>query len=66
MPRTWVHEVVSGGGFVLILRYQLYPPLLKDLVARIKSGLELPVDHPKALAAGTLDRFMNWHVKQIA
>jgi hypothetical protein len=65
MPRTWVYEVVGRGGFVLVLRYQLYPPLLKDLVARIRSGLDLPVDHPRALAAGTLDRFTNWHERQM-
>jgi hypothetical protein len=25
MPRTWIHEVAQQGGFVLILKYQLYP-----------------------------------------
>ncbi|MGH8995915.1 MAG: hypothetical protein ACRDYB_07805, partial [Acidimicrobiales bacterium] len=65
MPRTWVHDVNERGGFVLILRFQLYPPLLRDLVARIRAGLELPVDHPKALAAGTVDRFTNWHERQL-
>jgi len=65
MPRTWTHDVIQRGGFVLILRYQLYPPLLKDLVGRIRAELGLPVDHPKSLSTGTMDRFVNWHEKHV-
>jgi hypothetical protein len=60
-PRSWIEEVRKQGGFTLVMKYQLYPPLLRDLVARMRVELTLPVDHPRSLASGTMDRLVRWH-----
>lgn len=61
LPRTWINELIESGGFALILKYQLYPWTHKDIAARVAKGLGLPVDAPKALADGTMKRFVRWH-----
>ncbi len=61
LPRTWINEVIESGGFALILKHQLYPWTHKDVAARVSKGLGLPVDAPKALAEGTMRRFLRWH-----
>ena len=63
MPKTWIKEIVDGGGFALILKYQLYPVSHRDLAKRVKAELGLPIDSPKALEEGTMDRFVRWHAK---
>jgi hypothetical protein len=57
LPRTWINEVIEGGGFALILKYQLYPWTHKEVAVRVAKLLSLPVDAPKALAEGTMRRF---------
>lgn len=64
-PRTWVKEVGDAGGFVLILKHQLYPWSHRDLARRVAAELGLPVDAPRALEAGTVKRFTNWHDRQL-
>jgi len=61
LPRTWINEVIEGGGFALIIKYQLYPWTHKEVAARVAKVLGLPVDAPKALAEGTMRRFVKWH-----
>lgn len=61
LPRTWINEVIQGGGFALIIKYQLYPWTHKEVAVRVAKLLGLPVDAPKALANGTMKRFVNWH-----
>jgi hypothetical protein len=61
LPRTWINEVIQSGGFALILKYQLYPWTHKDIATRVSKSLGLPVDAPKALAEGTMRRFLRWH-----
>ena len=61
LPRTWINEVIQSGGFALILKHQLYPWTHKDIAARVGRALGLPVDAPKALADGTMKRFVRWH-----
>lgn len=65
MPRIWVLEVVRRGGFVLILRYQLYPLSHKSFAKEVSEKLHLPVDAPKALYDGTIQRFVSWHERQV-
>lgn len=65
LPRTWIEEVRRAGGFALILKWQLYPPTHKDLAKRVQTELGLPVDAPRALAEGTMARFVSWHVKKL-
>jgi hypothetical protein len=61
LPKSWVKEVVDAGGFALIMKYQLYPWAHRDLARRVRDELGLPVDAPRALQDGTMDRFMRWH-----
>src|SRR5215471_13877333 len=61
LPRTWINELNQNGGFALILKFQLYPWTHKDIATRVARALGLPVDAPKALADGTMARFIQWH-----
>jgi len=65
MPRTWINELIEGGGFALILKYQLYPWTHKDLAKRVTKELGLPVDSPQTLGEGTMERFVRWHKKKV-
>lgn len=65
LPKTWINEIVDSGGFALIMKYQLYPLAHRELARRVSSELGLPVDTPKALAEGTMERFVRWHEKNM-
>lgn len=65
MPRIWVQDVVKKGGFVLILEYQLYPLSHKSFADEVRARLRLPVDAPRALYDGTMQRFVSWHERQL-
>jgi hypothetical protein len=56
---------MNSGGFVLILQYQLYPWTHKELAKRVREDLNLPVDAPRFLAEGTMNRFLKWHSKNL-
>ena len=62
MPKSWIKEIVDAGGFALILKYQLYPVSHRELAKKVKAELGLPIDSPKALEEGTMDRFVRWHI----
>lgn len=61
LPKSWIWELRQRGGFSLVLRWQLYPPLLKELTAELRSRFSLPVDVPRRLEDGTMARFTSWH-----
>lgn len=61
LPRNWIIELKNAGGFALILKYQLYPWAHRLLAQQVRTELGLPVDSPRALASGTMQRFVNWH-----
>jgi len=65
LPKSWVKEVVDAGGFGLILKYQLYPWAHRDLARRVREELGLPVDAPRALEDGTMERFVGWHRRSV-
>lgn len=65
VPKSWIKEVVDEGGFVLVLKYQLYPWTHKELAKRVREGLGLPVDAPRALWDGTMGRFLKWHAGRV-
>lgn len=65
MPKNYINSVNLKGGFVLILKYQLYPIYLSDLVEEIKLNIGLPLAYPKKLEAGTILRFLNWHKEHV-
>jgi hypothetical protein len=64
LPKSWVWELRQRGGFSLIMRWQLYPPLLRELVDRLRERFDLPVDTPRRLERGTMARFVNWHERE--
>jgi hypothetical protein len=66
MPAIWTQEVVRRGGFVLQLRYHLYPLSHKALADQVRGELGIPADAPRALYDGTMQRFVSWHEKQLA
>ena len=65
MPRIWIREVARRGGFVLVLKYHLYPLSHKALAAEVQQTLGLPADAPRALYDGTVQRFVRWHETQV-
>jgi hypothetical protein len=65
MPKNWVYEVREGGGFVLILKYQLYPLSHRPIAKRVAGELGLPVDSPRELKDSTMERFLKWHRKKV-
>jgi hypothetical protein len=65
LPKTWTYELIGRGGYAMILKYQLYPWTHVELARRVARELRLPVDSPKALAEGTMNRFEAWHRKKL-
>jgi hypothetical protein len=59
LPKSWIFELMKAGGFALILKYQLYPWTHRELAKRVREQLEIPVDAPRFLAEGTMNRFLN-------
>lgn len=49
----------------MILKYQLYPWSHRQLATRVQKELGLPVDSPRALAEGTMARFLRWHEQTV-
>ena len=64
-PRSWMHELITAGGFGLIFKYQLYPWGQRELGRKIAHELGLPVDAPRAIASGTMTRFLRWHERLV-
>jgi hypothetical protein len=58
LPKTWMNELITGGGYGLIMKYQLYPWTHRELAKRVASELGLPVDAPRDLSDGTMHRFL--------
>jgi hypothetical protein len=56
--------IIDKGGFVLIFESQIYELSQDKLVERLKVELGLPVDCPKAIPEGILDRFVKWHERK--
>lgn len=65
LPKTWINDLKNRGGFALILKYQLFPVVLKELAGRLAAELKFPADAPRALAEGTMKRFVDWHEKNL-
>jgi len=65
LPKSWIYEIIKAGGFALIIKYHLFPVVLKDLAKRLAIELMLPADAPRALQEGTIKRFVDWHEKKV-
>ena len=62
LPRTWAHALIQAGGYAMIMQYQFYPWAHKPIADRVRDELGLPVDTPKRIEHGTMQRFENWIV----
>lgn len=62
-PKTYINKIIESDGFAMIYETQVYPFGQESLVQRIKSVLEMPVDCPRAIPDGIIQRFMRWHNK---
>jgi hypothetical protein len=60
LPRIWAHALVQAGGYAMIMGYQFYPWTHKELADKIRDILALPVDTPRRIESGTMQRFENW------
>jgi len=63
-PKTYNKMIIDKGGFALIFGCQIYELSQAKLVKRLRDELGLPVDCPKAIPEGILQRFENWHKKK--
>ena len=64
-PKTWINEIRDFGGFSLIMKYQFYPISFKDFALKVKNTLGFPVDTPKRIEQGTMDRVLKWHKNNV-
>lgn len=65
-PKSWMYELIEAGGYGMILGFQLYPWTHKDLARHIGQELGLPIDAPRAINDGTMQKFLRWHDKHAA
>ena len=65
-PKSYIEEIREAGGYALVFKWQLYPLGSADLARRVRERLGLTVDCPKAIAEGTVKRFLNWHLKTLS
>ena len=61
MPKSWIYEVSRHSGYCLIFKHQLYPFGMGSFAKEMRDRLGLPADCPRAIAQGTIDRFVSWH-----
>lgn len=66
IPKSWMNELIERGGIFLIMEHQLYPISHKKFADEIRNNLKLPVDAPKALKDGTMERFMKLHNRKLS
>jgi hypothetical protein len=60
LPKTWAYALVQAGGYAMVMGYQFYPWTHKEIADRMREELGLPVDTPKRIEQGTMQRFENW------
>jgi hypothetical protein len=61
MPKSYIYELFKRGGFALLMRFQFYPFGSESLAANVRERLKLPVDCPRRLEDGTLQRLLKFH-----
>jgi len=62
-PKTYNFEIIKRGGYVVIFEKQIYPLGQEKLVKRITEVLGMPVDCPRRIPDGMIERFIRWHSK---
>ena len=64
-PNSYNWEIIQNGGYAMIFETQIYPFGQKELVEKIREVLDLPVDCPRAIPEGIIERFIKWYKKNI-
>lgn len=64
--KSYVEEVRREGGFTLVFKWQLFPHGYEEEARETREAWGLPVDSPRAIQDGTVRRFLNWHLGQLA
>ena len=59
--KTYMWEIIGKKGYGMIFKSQIYDLSQKALVEKMKNELGLPVDCPRAIPDGILERFKRWH-----
>jgi hypothetical protein len=59
--KTYMWEIIKRGGYGMPFKSQIYDLSQKALVEKMKKELGLPVDCPRAIPDGILERFRLWH-----
>ncbi|HEX6810530.1 MAG TPA: hypothetical protein VF384_02800 [Planctomycetota bacterium] len=65
LPKTWIFETITSGGFVLVFKWQLYHPAHQGLADRLAKELRLPVRVTSSFSGDDLARFLSWHAKKV-
>lgn len=60
IPKTWAQAVIQAGGYAMIMGYQFYPWTHAEVAKEIRGKLGLPVDTPRKIEDGTMQRFERW------
>ena len=60
LPKTWIQALIKAGGYAMVMGWQFYPWTHAELATTIREKLGLPVDTPKRIEKGTMDRFEKW------
>ena len=63
-PKTYMWEIYKKGGYGMLFEYQIYDLSQKELVEKIRETLGMPVDCPRAIPEGMLERFKRWHLEK--
>lgn len=66
MPSAWMQELIENDGVWLIMGHQLYPITHKKLAVRVRNQMKLPVDAPRALYDGTMQRILTQHTRKLS
>ncbi|MBI2486558.1 MAG: hypothetical protein HYW01_06300 [Deltaproteobacteria bacterium] len=61
MPSSFMEQLRVNNGIWMIMKYQLYPITHKKLADKVKREMRLPVDAPKAIYDGTMERLLRQH-----
>jgi hypothetical protein len=64
-PKNYIFDVHQQGGYTLVVKYQLYPFGEKAFADTVKARLGLWTDSPVRIEDGTVQRFLNWHLKKL-
>jgi hypothetical protein len=61
-PKTYIRKINEYDGYAMLFECQIYDLSQIGLVKKIREGLGLPVDCPRAIPDGIINRFYGWHV----